>query len=337
MSGERGPVKDATLYFHDPCFDGLVSGVLAWVFLEQCENWRIERFCPANYDMRQSWLSTELSGPTAVVDFLYHPQAMFWADHHLTTFITKNARKDFEERKTNFEQRKTRDCLFFDGSARSCAGMLWEHLHARIADAARYGEMAGWAEKIDSANYSSVSEAISGDAPALRISRSLMLHNGLDYSRFLLKELRVGDLSRVAQLEPVRTRFDEVRRRIAAGLKSVEGQVTLRGAAVAVFDVPASEDEIISRYVPYHFFPEARYSIGIVRSADGVKVTAMRNPWVDFESVPLGKILEEFGGGGHQRVGALVLPLEQAGQVERVVNRLISEMRMRAPMEGVTA
>jgi len=330
-------VKDATLYFHYPCFDGLVSGVLAWVFLEQSENWRIEQFCPANYDMRRSWLSNDFSGPTAVVDFLYHPQAIFWADHHLTTFITKNAKEDFERRKTNLEQRKTRECLLFDGSAKSCASMLWEHLHVRIPDAARYEEMVRWAEKIDSANYSSVNEAISGDAPALRISRSLMVQNGPDYSRFLLKELRFGGLSRVAQLEPVRTRFDEVRHRMETGLKSVEGEVTLRDGGVATFDVEARDDEIISRYVPYHFFPEARYSIGIVRSTDGVKVTAMRNPWLDFESVPLGKILEEFGGGGHQRVGALVLPVEQASQVQPIVDRLISEIRSHAPAERVTA
>ena len=63
----------------------------------------------------------------------------------------------------------------------------------------------------------------------------------------------------------------------------------------------------------------------------------MRNPWLDFESDPLGKILEEFGGGGHQRVGALVLPVEQASQVQPIVDRLISEIRSHAPAERVTA
>jgi hypothetical protein len=336
MSPGRELIKDATLYFHYPCFDGLVSGVLAWVFLEHSKNWRIEQFCPVNYDARESWLATEFRAPTAVVDFLYHPQASFWSDHHQTTFITRSARKDFERRKTS-------DCLLFDGEASSCASLLWEHLRSRLPDAARYEEMVSWANKIDSASYTSVHEAIWGDAPALRISRSLISENEpdsqseLDYARILLKELRAGDLHRVAQLAPVSNRFEDVQRRIAEGLKKVDGQVTLLDGGVAVFDVQVENDEIVSRYIPYQFFPEARYSIGVVRSGAGAKITAMRNPWRDFESVPLGKVLKEFGGGGHKRVGAVVISPGQFDRVPLAIDRLVSEMRSHAPVEQVTA
>jgi hypothetical protein len=336
MLGERELTKDGALFFHYPCFDGLVSGVLAWVFLEYSKNWRIERFYPVNYGIRESWLATEFSTPTAVVDFLYHPQVEFWADHHLTTFITRSARKDFE-------RRKTIGCLLFDGQASSCASLLWEHLRSCLPDAARYEEMVSWARKIDSANYDSVHEAIWGDAPAIRITRSLISKNNEDseddaeYGRFLLKELRAGDLHRVSQLAPVSERFDEVQRRIVAGLKRVEGKITLRDEGVAVFDVEATENEIISRYVPYQFFPEARYSIGVVRSDVGAKITAMRNPWRDFESIPIGKALEKFGGGGHQRVGAVIIAPGQSSEVQRAVDYLVAEMRFRAPADRVTA
>jgi hypothetical protein len=323
-----GLVKSAALYFHYPCFDGLVSGVLAWAFLENCENWRIERFCPVNYELRESWGSTQLHIPAAVVDFLYHPQASFWADHHVSTFLTRGAQEEYE-------WRKSRACLLFDEKAGSCASLLWDHLHSRIPDAARYQELVFWAEKIDSASYSSTHEAIWGDAPALRISFSLMLQNGIDYAQLLLKELRTGNLYRVAQLAPVSARFNEVRRRIAAGLKRVEGQVVLRDG-IATFDVQAKDNEIISRYIPYHFFPEARYSIGVIRSSAGVRVTAMRNPWRNFESIALGKLFEEFGGGGHHRVGAVVIGPERADQVQQVVDRLVSEMRFHVPSERGT-
>lgn len=336
MPGERELKKDGALYFHYPCFDGLVSGVLAWVFLEGSKNWRIEQFYPVNYRIRESWLATEFNTPTAVVDFLYHPQAEFWADHHPTTFITTTARKDFE-------RHKTVGCLLFDEQASSCASLLWEHLRSCLPDAARYEEMVFWARKIDSADYASVHEAIWGDAPAMQITRSLISTNNEDseddaeYARFLLKELRAGNLRRVSQLAPVSKRFDEVQRRIVAGAKRVEGKITLRGDGIAVFDVEATENEIISRYIPYQFFPEARYSIGVVRSDVGAKITAMRNPWRDFESIPIGKVLEEFGGGGHQRVGAVVIPPEQADQARAAVDRLISEMRSQTPVERVTA
>src|SRR5713226_3832465 len=89
----------ASLYFHSPCFDGVVSSVVAGDFLETNEGWSFERFCPVNYDFRANWLSAELHTPCAVVDFLYHPQATFWADHHPSTFVTLEARTDFEQRK----------------------------------------------------------------------------------------------------------------------------------------------------------------------------------------------------------------------------------------------
>ncbi len=326
----RGFMKNATLYFHYPCFDGLVSGVLAWVFLEHSERWQIERFCPVNYDVRSAWSSTELQTPAAVLDFLYHPQATFWADHHATTFLTEDAI-------TDYKRRSDQACLLFDEKAASCATLLWSRLGSRIPNAARYEEMVLWAERIDSASYPSVQEAILGDAPAQQINASLILSNGVDYSRLLLTELRTGDLRRVAQLAPVSTRFDEVRRRILAGLKRAEGQVMLRDGGVAMFDVQAVDDEIISRYVPYYFFPEARYSVAVVRSGAEVRITAMRNPWRDFESIPLGKIMKEFGGGGHQRVGAVVVPIEKADLVQQAVDRLVSEMRSHTPTERVTA
>jgi hypothetical protein len=197
--------------------------------------------------------------------------------------------------------------------------------------------MVLWTEKIDSASYSSVHEAIWGDAPALRISRSLLLPNGTDYSRLLLTELRAGDLRRVAELEAVRERFDEVRRRMMAGLNRVEKHVKLCDGRIAVFNVRAKDDEIVSRYIPYHRFPDARYSIGIVRSRSGIRITAMRNPWRDFQSIPLGEIFKRFGGGGHQRVGAAVIPARQWRRVRQVMDRLLSEVRSHHSTESVTA
>jgi nanoRNase/pAp phosphatase (c-di-AMP/oligoRNAs hydrolase) len=83
----------------------------------------------------------------------------------------------------------------------------------------------------------------------------------------------------------------------------------------------------ISRYAPYVFFPEARYAAGIVRSNGGAKITAMRNPWRDFPSVKLGRILARFGGGGHERVGSLIVPntLDARATLDKIVNEIRSE------------
>src|SRR5690348_4888820 len=101
-------MKTATLYFHSHCFDGLVSATLAWVLLES-EGWDFQEFIPVNYDIRATWLSGSLKKPAAVVDFLYHPEAAFWADHHVTTFLNEPVQADFAKR-------RGRNCLLFDAT-----------------------------------------------------------------------------------------------------------------------------------------------------------------------------------------------------------------------------
>jgi len=318
-------MRNSTLYFHYPCFDGLVSAVLASEFLENHENWHIGNFQPVDYTLRDSWLSSELKRPCAIVDFLYHPQADFWADHHQTSILTKAAEEDFHRRKDTF-------CLLFDARARSCASLLYRHLRRSLTDKPHFKEMAAWAEKIDSAAYSSVEEAILGDAPALRIARTLSAEDetGAEYAEFLLHELRDHDLSYVAALDEVKSREDRVRRSILNGLESVKTRLRLEAGEVAVFDARPRGDQVISRYAPYYFEPKARYSIAVVRSPGGIRITAMRNPWRRFRSIPLGRAFAKFGGGGHERVGAVQLSAGHRNRVRDVVKSLLSEMQHRA-------
>lgn len=318
-------MRNSTLYFHYPCFDGLVSAVLASEFLENHEDWHIEEFQPVDYTLRESWLSSELKKPCAIVDFLYHPQAEFWADHHQTSILTTAAKEDFQ-------RRKSKSSLLFDPRARSCASLIFRHLRRFLTHKPYLKEMAEWAEKIDSAAYSSVKEAILGDAPALRIARTLSGEDetGPEYAKFLLRELRDHDLSYVAALDEVRSREDRVRRSILNGLESVKARLRLEAGDVAVFDARQRGDQVISRYAPYYFEPKARYSIAVVRSPGGIRITAMRNPWRRFRSIPLGRALAKFGGGGHERVGAVQLPADHRERVRDVVKSLLSEMQHRA-------
>jgi len=238
--------KSATLYFHYPCFDGLVSGVLAWEFLERHEGWRITEFCPANYKMRSHWLQDKLEKPCAIVDFLYHPRAGFWADHHQTPFLTAAAKADFEKR-------RGKNCLLFDDRAPACATLLYRHLKRFLTHKPHFQEMVDWAEKIDSAAYTSVEEAILGDAPALRISRSLLLEeeeNGPGYAYFLLQQMRAHDLSYVAGLRQVAQREKRARSTLQRGLKKAKAAARIEPGNIVVMDVRKNHRQMISRYAP---------------------------------------------------------------------------------------
>src|SRR5579872_5805520 len=207
----------STLYFHYPCFDGLISAVLAAEVLEHHDGWHISDFQPVDYNLRDKWLSTDLKGRAAIVDFLYHPQAEFWADHHQTSILTPEAREDFESRKQQFP-------LIFDPRANSCAALLYRNFRRFLSGKPHLKDMVKWAEKIDAAKYSSVKEAILGEAPALKIARTLSGEDesGPEYARFLLRKLRDHDLAYVADLEEVKSREDRIRCSILKGLEAVK-------------------------------------------------------------------------------------------------------------------
>jgi hypothetical protein len=317
---EVGGRSNGFLYFHSPCFDGIVSAVLASDFLETQRRWRIERFCAVDYGAKATWLSRQLHEPCCVVDFIYHPQATFWADHHSTTFLTPEARTDFELRGSS-------NTVLYDQRFGSCAKLLWDRLEGSFGYRnPRYAELAEWADRIDGARYATVAEAILGDAPALRIRASLGFRREPDYFEHLVKEMRSKTLEEVADSSHVIEGSRKVQARIMAGLKRFKASAWLEDDGIAVFDVNGT-GTTVSRYAPYYIYPAARYSVGIIRSEFGAKITAMRNPWSEFHSVPLGTIIERFGGGGHERVAGLLLPPERAGEARSILNELISAIR----------
>jgi hypothetical protein len=172
-----------------------------------------------------------------------------------------------------------------------------------------------------------VHEAILGDSPALRINASLALKNGEEYYEYLVRRLLRSPLGEVAQLPEVKEKFERAQSMKVAGLHELADRYTLEKGEIVVFDVEEKDGILISRYAPYHFFPNARYSAGILKTASDAKITAMRNPWREFPSIFLGKIFKEFGGGGHRRVGSVLLSGESAPEAESVLDQILQEIR----------
>src|SRR6266849_5915403 len=161
----------ATLYFHSPCFDGIASAAIARGYLTLHLGWPDPQLSVVSYDLREQWASLQLAPRTAVVDFLFHPEAAFWADHHPTAFLQPRWAQAARER---------RDLWIYDAAAPSCAGMLQRWLNDRGVADGRLNQLARWADKIDAAKYTSVEEAIHPKAPAMRIAASLAMASESD-------------------------------------------------------------------------------------------------------------------------------------------------------------
>jgi len=254
-----------------------------------------------------------------VVDFLYHPDAEFWADHHSTSFLSAELREQFESRRNSQ--------LLYDSSSSSCALLLWGNLATYLeSDSTRYKEMVYWADKIDSAAYADVSEAILGTAPALQIHRSLLRRADEEYCTFLIQVLREKHMADVVELGQVKSREAEAVSLIRTGLDYFRRFAYVENGDIVICEIDVDTDKIISRYAPFYFFPQARYSIVLLRGKSGAKITAMRNPWNEFPSVPMGRIFELHGGGGHDRVGSVVFKGERASQAASTMREIVDEI-----------
>ena len=319
-------MKSANLYFHSPCFDGIVSAVVISDFFRARRGTDEIALHGVNYHLRHEWLTTPLKEQSIVVDFLYHPDAEFWADHHPTTFLTSQMQKHFE--------RRSHEMHVFDASAKSCASLLSHHLRS-VLDYYnhRYSELIWWADKTDSADYDSPQEAIFGDAPALQIAHSLGTRSDESYCRELVGLLSKKTPNEVAAIPSIRKQYDLSVHQTLKGLKRFEEideqygpRIRLSEDQIAIFDVDGRGVQI-NRYAPFYFFPKARYSIGIVRLEESAKITAMRNPWMQFSSVPLGTVFEEVGGGGHERVGSVLLPRDKVHGAVDLRHAIVERIR----------
>lgn len=308
--------RRAKLYVHFPCFDGVISGVLATLYLEKSRRWKFEAIEPVNYHRQKEWLQTRLRRRSAVVDFLYHPQAEFWADHHPTAFLRDHLKADFESHKNGSR--------FYDRKSGSCASLLWRELGGTLGPDPRLEEMVLWAEKIDSATYDSVDEALSASHAAIILSRSLAIEADQKYCTFLITKLQHVSLDEAIRASEVQNRFVRAQELGTLGLDRVRQTIRLE-EEVAVYEA-SSEGVLMNRYSPYHFYPQARYSIGITHSKHSTKITAMRNPWINFDCVNLGEFMRKFGGGGHQRVGSVILAEQRQPEANEIVPQLLQEL-----------
>ncbi len=283
-----------TLYFHSPCFDGVASAVITADFLETHERWPQVTLHPVNYNRKDDWLAQRLGRRAAVVDFLFHPDARFWADHHPTTFGPRPP--DDSNKDGSFK--------LFDPTAPSCASLLQSTLEKHYRYRNNLYEPLVWsATKIDTASYESVDEAIFSDAAALRINLAFQVADD-EYPKQLVSQLRTSPLDAVASMPTTDAHFRHARSLLQQGLERVRVTARMSQDGIVTFDV-SKDGVVFNRYAPYLFFPEALYSVGITRSERRLSVTAMRNPWKEFEPVNLGRLFGAFGGGGHRRVGSV--------------------------------
>ena len=288
--GDPGAI---TIYYHRD-FDGMVSGAVLARILRDQRGERV-RVRSVNYDQREDWLSFSTGERFAIVDFHFHPRAEYWFDHHPTTFLTPELRETYAP--------SERWC--WDEASPSCPPLILEHAarHWGYEAPERFREMARWSDIIDAARYENVEQAVFGDAPALRIARSLTVAPTPDWIDDLCEGMTEASLEEIAARPDVERAHQRASRNRDRALEQFPPTVEWKRGGVLFFDASSSHIRR-ERFAVFYHHPDLFYAVGVIPTRSGFHVTCGENPWnPPVSHVHLGELMELYGGGGHRSVG----------------------------------
>jgi nanoRNase/pAp phosphatase (c-di-AMP/oligoRNAs hydrolase) len=250
----------------------------------------------------------------------YVPGCGLWFDHHSS------------------EQTRALHAEGYEGCFRqapSCARVIWDY----------YGGHDRFGKNLDSL-MESVDRADSGnlrvediEAPQGWILLSYVMDPRTGLGRYrdyrisnyrLMEELvehcRTLPAEEILALPDVRERIERYHSQTDLFRDMVRRNAALHGNVV-VLDL-RGEEEIFAgnRFVVYTMFPQANVSIQVIwgLKKQNVVMTCGHSITNRTSRTDIGKLMLEYGGGGHRAVGTCQVPIEDA---ERVLGELIARMR----------
>jgi hypothetical protein len=303
------------IYFHRD-FDGICSAAVFSTFarLAISASTKFE-FVAVDYEMKKTWADQRLPKPSAIVDFLYHPDAEWWFDHHQTTFVRKDWELDYRADERHF----------WRTAYRSCPRLVIDSIPDTIIRrklARRFSECLDWFDVIDSASYSSPRQVIECREPALQINSTLSQDTSHQYLDFLIRSLQRFSLRKVAALAEVQTRCAKAKVWQEQAISCIRG-VAVVDKHVAFIDL-AGHAELFHRYAVYYLWPDLKFQVALYKVGSVYKLTVGANPWGKYEGPDLSALCEKFGGGGHPSVaGVMVVSRRQALRIASEICRVL--------------
>ncbi len=299
------PRLDLLCFHHD--YDGLVAAAMV-----VAASPLVGKLESVQYGLDLNWLSRRLHYSTGIVDFLYHPAAVLWIDHHATSFTNDDLQQAFTPDEFHV----------FDPAARSCPSIIERLPWFDGVRSERWLDYIKWAEIIDTAAYSSPAEADDLGNPHILLSRIIT---------------EVADLTQLVQTVAVLSSATEVVRQPA--LESVVADIVSSDSEIRALLLPRVRlDSWVAlldqsdlpypyrRYLAYEVYPSCIYGIGCYRSGDAVIVSVGENPWNGHGCVHLGHLCREFGGGGRQAAAGVPAPSEDAARtLAALITRRLNE------------
>jgi hypothetical protein len=318
------------IYFHNNCFDGLAS---AAIFGDFYLNFR--KNCECIYEglahqAGQLFLDIQFDGDeNAIVDFKYSsdPRLTWWFDHHQSAFLNQ---KDEAHFRADTSGRK-----FHDPTYRSCTKFISEMLRKHFGfDSGRLADLVRWADIIDGAQFESAQSAVELRESAMKL---MMVIEGVRNSNQiigLIGEFQRKSLDEIMEVKWVQEAFRPLYERHLQSIDIIRRKANYSDGTI-FFDISDFDLEGYNKFIPYYFFPQATYCVGLSLSSFRAKVSVGSNPWSPHPRTHnLAALCERHGGGGHPVVGAISFTPEELQKAGRIALEIAEELRRTSSNAG---
>ncbi len=283
------------IYFHDD-FDGRASAAVLWDYLKKRGD-DIKGFYTVDYALEPRWPKFKFPRPAIIVDFLYHPKAAMWFDHHVMPFLLPAWKKSF---------RRTKN-MHWDSRYASCCHFIMDELTKYLGyrPPVHIRELAKWLDVIDGANYKSARQVIEMKEAPIQLAYFIEGRGKKgDPKTWLIKLLAEMPLGEIVKVPRVAKTISRIRKDLTSSLAYYRAHSEVNGKTV--FTNVTEHTGLKVRFAPFYLFPTCVYSLTLKRERGGnYHLTVGASPWRREENgFHIGKFMHErFGGGGHKNVG----------------------------------
>ncbi len=317
--------------FHNNCFDGACSASLFTRFHRECIGTATQySYTGLMHKAGAAFDEAEFDGDeNAIVDFKYShsPRITWWFDHHQSAFLNEADYAHFlAEQKHNAAHPQK----FFDPLYTSCTGYIADIARERFGfDTSGLTDLIHWANVIDGAKFESADAAVGLAAPAMKLMTVIEAVSDPTFIPRLIPLLTAQPL-----VDTLQELF--VQEQLQPRLEKHQHDITLlrsRAAAdkgVITFDITDQPTEGYSKFIPYYLLPEGVYVVGLSKSSFRTKISVGTSPWTTVPTDHLANIAaicERYGGGGHARVGAISVPVDQHAEAKRIAAEVTEELK----------
>ena len=317
--------------FHNNCFDGACSASLFTRFHRECIG------TAGSYDYKglmhkagAQFDEADFSGDeNAIVDFKYSnsPKITWWFDHHQSAFLSEEDRREFDAYQHGHA---TKPQKFFDPLYVSCTGYIADMARKYFRfDTGDLGDLIHWANIIDGAKFESAEAAVGLAAPAMKLMTVIEATADPAFIPRLIPLLTSQPLLATLQENFVQAELQPRLEKHQRDITLLRSRVNAdRG--VITFDITDQPTEGYNKFIPYSLLPEGVYVVGLSKSSFRTKISVGTNPWTKVppkELANIAAICERYGGGGHARVGAISVPVDQPEEAKRIAAEVTAELK----------